>query len=95
MTIKRGILCEILFNDNKTGSPTSLVGRIDKYQLEDFNTNINNFISFTQSCYPPIFKDDIEDIIIYNDEDGINYHIEHGKLAFSKENSGRRKAKVS
>ncbi len=45
MTMKRGILCEVIFKDAKTGTPTNLIGRIDEYHLDKFNTNVNEFLS--------------------------------------------------
>ncbi len=95
MTMKRGILCEVIFKDAKTGTPTNLIGRIDEYQLEKFNTNINDFISFVKSCHPPVFKDDIKKITVYNDEDGTLYYVEQGKLEIYRSDSDMRKAKVS
>ena len=95
MIVKKGILCEILFIDNKSGKHTSLVGRVDEFQLKNFNTSINNFISFIESYNPPVFKDDIEEIIIYEDDDGMSYHVEQGKLKRSRFDSYISIAKVA
>ncbi len=95
MTLKRGILCEILFNDSKTGAPTSLTGRIYEKSLEEFNSSKSDFITFVKSCYPPILKDDIEDIVLYDNDDGIHFPVMHGKLEFSTPELAKQKAKVS
>ena len=95
MTIKRGILCEIFFKDSKTGTPTSLTGRIEEKNLEEFDTNESDFISFVKTCYPPILKDDIENIVLYDNDDGINFPVIHGKLEFSTPELAKQKAEVS
>ncbi|KKL84668.1 hypothetical protein LCGC14_1962450 [marine sediment metagenome] len=82
MTINRGILCEIFFNDSKTGTPASLAGRIDANNFEEFNTNESDFISFVRSSYPPILKEDIEDIVLYDNEDGVHFPVVRGNLEF-------------
>ena len=100
MTVKHGVLCEILFIDAKSGAPTSSIGRLKEYQLEVFNEeNQSNFISFIESYIPPVLKENIEEIILYNDEDGASYPVEHGKLSFATLNSkittAKTEAKVS
>ncbi len=39
MTVKYGILCEILFIDDKSGAPTNIIGRIDEVQFQQFNNS--------------------------------------------------------
>ncbi len=101
MTVKHGILCEILFVDDKSGAPTSSIGRLEEYQLEVFNEeNQSNFISFIESYIPPVLKANIKEITVYgDDEDGASYPVEHGKLSFATINSkittAKTEAKVS
>jgi len=94
MIVRKGILCEILFIDDKSGTPTSLIGRIEENQFEEFNENRSNFISFVESYNPPILKDSIEEIIVYDDDDGMSYRVEHGRLERSRVDSYKSKAKV-
>jgi len=95
MVEQKGILCEILFVDSKSGKHTSIVGRVEEYQLSKFNTDLNNFISFIESYNPPVLKDDIEEIITYDDEDGMTYYVEQGKLRISEIESSITKAEIS
>ena len=90
-------MCEIFFNDSKTGAPTSLTGRIDEKSLEEFNSSKSDFIIFVKSCYPPILKDDIEDIVLYDNDDGIHFPITNGKMGLSAlaSDSVKMKAEVS
>jgi len=94
MVGQKGILCEILFVDSKSGKHTSIVGRVEEYQLSKFNVDLNNFISFIEPYNPPVFKDDIEEIIRY-DDDGTTYYVEQGKLRISEVSSSVSKAKIS
>ena len=73
MIAKRNILCEIFFIDDKSSTPTSLVGRIEESQLEEFNENLNNYVSFVKSYNPPVLKTNIEEIKVYDDDDGMSY----------------------
>lgn len=95
MNVKHGILCEILFIDRKSGTPISIIGRLEEYQLGEFNLEYqSNFISFIESYIPPVCKADIEEIIVYDDEDGVLYPVEHGKLQFTENGSSKPKIKA-
>ena len=96
MNINKGILCEILFIYNRSGIPTSVIGRLEENQLGAFNLeNQSNFVSFIESYIPPVCKADIEEIIVYDDDDGMLYRVEQGKFEFSMLDSDMRKVKVS
>ncbi len=97
MTAKHCILCEIFFLDDKSGTPTSSIGRLEEYQLEEFNEeNQSDFISFVESYIPPVLKANIKEIIVYSDDEGVSYPVEHGKLSFAviDSNIAKTKAKV-
>ncbi len=95
MIVKNGILCEILFVDNKSGAPTSSIGRLEEYQLEEFDEeNQSNFICFVDSYIPPVLKANIEEIIVYSNDEGVSYPVEHGKLSFAVIDSKITKAKI-
>ncbi len=98
MIEKSGILCEILFVDDKSGAPTISIGRLEGYQLKDFNEeNQSNFISFIESYIPPVLKVNIKKITMYDDDEGIPYSVENGKLKFTviDSNIAKIRAKVS
>ena len=71
-------ICEIVFFDNKTGQETSVVGKVKASDLEEFNHDNNDFISFTKNYNPPVYKADIKEIIIYREE--VTYSVVQGKL---------------
>ncbi len=83
---------EIRFYDAKTHQLTSIVGRIDRKQLKEFNSNENSFITFIETYHPPIFKPDIKEIVVYYESE--IYRVENGKLEYESSSVSLRKAKI-
>jgi len=72
------VLCEIIFKDHISGILTSRIGKINESQLTRFSTNLNDFIIFKEHYNSPILKEDIIEIIIYQND---------RKIAIKKKNS--------
>ena len=92
MNGSKGNVYEIRFYDAKTHQLTSIVGRIDRRQLREFNSNENSFITFIETSRPPIFKPDIKEIVVY-DECEI-YRVENGNLKYESGFVSMGKAKI-
>ncbi|UCC19241.1 MAG: hypothetical protein JSV62_14235 [Promethearchaeota archaeon] len=67
MNKKSDVLCEIIFTDHKLNILISRIGTINEAQLSNFYTNSREFIIFRESYNPPIFKNDIKEIIVHQD----------------------------
>lgn len=72
MINKKELLCEIVFNDHKTGVLTSRIGIIDESQLSLFSSNSNRFIVFKEKYNSPVLKSEINEIIIHRNEKKIS-----------------------
>jgi len=80
MKKKSEVLCEIIYRDHKLGIITSRIGIINEAQLNMYSTNYNEFIIFKERYNAPIFKSDIEEIIIHQDNRKISVNKENSKI---------------
>lgn len=93
MKNEKEVLCEIRFNDHKSGVLTSRIGRIDESQFNLFSTNSKNFIIFKERYNSPILKSDIKEIIIYRENKKISINNENSSI--TKHIKSKDKGKIS
>ena len=93
MTENHNFLCEVVFSDHKLGVLTSLVGHIDDHQLNQFSNGGDIFITLKEKHHPPIYKNDIKEIIIFQ----VNKHsrIDKEKIALNNYIKGNFEVKIS
>ena len=93
MESTRSILCEIFLRDHRSGQITSLVGKLNMNTIESLQFEESNFIMFEESYHPPIFKEDIQEIILYKVD--IKKSINSNVLQLHKILRSRISAKIS
>ncbi len=92
MNGNKGNVYEIRFYDAKTHHLRSIVGRIDRKQLNEFNSNEHSFIDFIKTFHPPVFNHDIKEIVVYYECE--TYRVENGNLEYGSSSVSMDKAKV-
>ncbi len=87
------VIVEITYRDATSKVLKSVIGRINHYEIDDFNNHENNFIMPLGSMDSPISKNTITELIIFAESDRIPCH--KGKLIRNRQIVRRDKASIS
>jgi len=83
------IPCKIIFKDPKK----NYIGWFNRYEIDDFNKNENNFIMPFGDISSPISKDIITEIITYGEIE--TFPCNNGKLIRNRQIMPRHRASIS